>query len=441
MKRIGTALFSFIILSIFAFHSEAQTLAKHSNPVAPSKTNISVAGPFQAGVPSGPESYSSESPLATKTDTVSYFQDTTGGNWWGYVPILDQASGDSLGYYGVNTDGTLYFQNEDTIGGTEFKYINSSGVTIDTTPFDTMYYRMMALRVSTPTDLKGTIKLVGASLTFLPISFHAADHIEVWVVPMQDVPFLDGNTYPIPNIFATNALIKTSIPSDSIVAGQINTVYIPINKTLTSAVKTQLGICLFVDGPSFQTDTVAYIMDQNLQSAATNISIDTDGSLGVTGESMRTYKLSLDGGHMMIEGQSNYVGGGGGFFVNFGQIDPTSGQQTGSAFDGNLVLNAYYSGTAAAVNENGTVPNELEGNYPNPVSTTSEIRYHLAQSGPVSIQVFNQLGEVVGTVVNGIQGAGGHTATFNAGMLTNGMYYYKLQSGDFTSTRTMVISR
>ncbi|HEX5316938.1 MAG TPA: T9SS type A sorting domain-containing protein, partial [Candidatus Kapabacteria bacterium] len=104
-------------------------------------------------------------------------------------------------------------------------------------------------------------------------------------------------------------------------------------------------------------------------------------------------------------------------------------------------LTAYISGNASAVNPNALASNALSGNYPDPVGTQTDINYTLAQSGPVSLVVYNTLGEQVATVVNGMQGAGEHSATFNTGTLPNGAYCYKLQSGDFTATRTMIINR
>ena len=112
-----------------------------------------------------------------------------------------------------------------------------------------------------------------------------------------------------------------------------------------------------------------------------------------------------------------------------------------------MVIIAYLHGTVAAilVSRSRILPlteYRLGTNYPNPVSTsTTEISYNLGASGPVTLEVYNVLGENVGTLVNSVQGAGEHTATFSVGALPDGMYYYKLQSGEFTATNTMVIAR
>ena len=438
MKRIGTVfLFAFFAFTLTAQAQITSSVPKlHAPAISVTSAVLPVNGTF------GPSSPNNEdAPLSTRFDTVSYFGDTSNGNWWVYVPVLDQSSGDSLGYYGVSSDGTAYFQNEDTIGISEFKYINSSGATIDTFPIDTMYYRIMGLRFSTPHNITSP-KLTNVTFSILPISFNATDELQVWFVPLSDQQFLDGNTYPIPSIFSTLAS-KVTIKSSAITVGQVNTITATFNKSLTTAdLKNQFAVVVFVDGPNFITDTVGYLFDQNLQTAlGTSLVIDTDGSIGATGEPMRTYKLNLDGGNMSIQGQTSFVGGGGGFFVDFAQLDPATGQQTGSAFEGNLLMSAHFSGTASGVDDNSTPQNTLAENFPNPVSTTTEINYNLAASGPVNLSMYNALGEKVGTIVNGIQGAGQHTANFNIGTLPDGMYYYKLQSGEFSATQTMVIAR
>jgi hypothetical protein len=108
----------------------------------------------------------------------------------------------------------------------------------------------------------------------------------------------------------------------------------------------------------------------------------------------------------------------------------------------NFVIIAYMSNQLTnAVDANGKPQFVLEPIFPNPVATSTEIDYNLTQAGPVSLSVYNQLGEQVSSIVSEMQDAGGHSAIFKVGTLPNGIYYYKLQSGDFTATRTMIINR
>ncbi len=108
----------------------------------------------------------------------------------------------------------------------------------------------------------------------------------------------------------------------------------------------------------------------------------------------------------------------------------------------NFVVVAYMSNQLTnAVDENGNMKPILEQNFPNPVSSETEIDYNLTSPAPVLLTVYNQLGQQISTVVNDVEGVGAHAATFNIGSLPDGMYYYKLQSGEFTDTKTMVIAR
>jgi hypothetical protein len=111
-------------------------------------------------------------------------------------------------------------------------------------------------------------------------------------------------------------------------------------------------------------------------------------------------------------------------------------------FYSNFIIIAYMSNQLeSAVDATGNPQFVLEPCFPNPVSASTEIDYNLTTAAPVTLTVYNQLGQQVATAVNTVQSAGTHSANFNVGTLPNGMYYYKLQSGEFSATQTMVISR
>lgn len=93
----------------------------------------------------------------------------------------------------------------------------------------------------------------------------------------------------------------------------------------------------------------------------------------------------------------------------------------------------------------------LEQNYPNPFSTgggsafggnpKTAIGYHLLASSFVTIKLFDVLGEEVATIVNGIRPAGRHSAQWDASAFPSGVYYYRLQTGDFLETKKLIIVR
>jgi len=93
--------------------------------------------------------------------------------------------------------------------------------------------------------------------------------------------------------------------------------------------------------------------------------------------------------------------------------------------------------------EEETVPllRVLSGNYPNPFAETTRITYDLQAPSRIRLEVFDLLGRHVTTLVDGNQGAGSHTATFNAGDLPNGLYIYRLTAEGHKQHRLMTLQR
>jgi len=78
-------------------------------------------------------------------------------------------------------------------------------------------------------------------------------------------------------------------------------------------------------------------------------------------------------------------------------------------------------------------------NYPNPFNAQTTINYALPEAAQVTIEIFDLLGRKVETLVDGKQPAGYHQVIWNAFDQTSGIYFYKIQSGDYTETRKMVL--
>jgi hypothetical protein len=83
---------------------------------------------------------------------------------------------------------------------------------------------------------------------------------------------------------------------------------------------------------------------------------------------------------------------------------------------------------------------ELQQNYPNPFNPSSTIRYAVPEVTAVRLDVFDVLGRRVQTLVNNDQHAPGQfTIEFNAGNLTTGVYFYRLQAGNTILTRKLTL--
>ena len=83
----------------------------------------------------------------------------------------------------------------------------------------------------------------------------------------------------------------------------------------------------------------------------------------------------------------------------------------------------------------------LEQNYPNPFNPSTVIRYELPVSAHVSVIVYDVLGRVVATLVNGVQSAGFKSVNFDGGKLTSGLYYCQISAGEFTRVMKMLLIR
>jgi hypothetical protein len=92
-------------------------------------------------------------------------------------------------------------------------------------------------------------------------------------------------------------------------------------------------------------------------------------------------------------------------------------------------------------NLSGTVPQDyfLNQNYPNPFNPTTEFTFGIPRSGNVRITVIDMLGRLVETVADEFKSAGTYSAKFDASAISSGLYLYRLESGDFTETRKMLL--
>jgi hypothetical protein len=83
----------------------------------------------------------------------------------------------------------------------------------------------------------------------------------------------------------------------------------------------------------------------------------------------------------------------------------------------------------------------LEQNYPNPFNPSTKISYSIPEDGFVKLAVYNLLGEEVATIVNSFQKADRYEVNFNASSLSSGVYVYKIESANYTSSKKLVLMK
>jgi hypothetical protein len=85
----------------------------------------------------------------------------------------------------------------------------------------------------------------------------------------------------------------------------------------------------------------------------------------------------------------------------------------------------------------------LAQNYPNPFNPSTVISYQLPMDGNVTLKVYDMLGKEVTTLVNEFQRAGSYNYQFSINnlQLSSGVYYYRLQSGNFVQTKKFIVMK
>ncbi len=106
-------------------------------------------------------------------------------------------------------------------------------------------------------------------------------------------------------------------------------------------------------------------------------------------------------------------------------------------------LKLKYDITVDVENIQAEIPTDftLHQNYPNPFNPSTKIKFVIPKSSFVNLKVYNVLGKEAATLVNEERPAGNYEVDFNATDLPSGVYFYRLQAGDFIETKKMVLLR
>ncbi len=81
----------------------------------------------------------------------------------------------------------------------------------------------------------------------------------------------------------------------------------------------------------------------------------------------------------------------------------------------------------------------LDQNYPNPFNPATTINYQLAETGFITLKVFDALGREVAVLENGVKSAGNYNVNFDASGLSSGLYIYQLSSDQGVITKKMLL--
>jgi hypothetical protein len=97
--------------------------------------------------------------------------------------------------------------------------------------------------------------------------------------------------------------------------------------------------------------------------------------------------------------------------------------------------------TTNKTQRNNTVPITyyLSQNYPNPFNPITKIDYNIPRDGKVKLVIYDLLGREIKTLVNEFKTIGKYSVEFNGSNLASGVYFYRIQAGDFSEVKRMIL--
>ena len=204
--------------------------------------------------------------------------------------------------------------------------------------------------------------------------------------------------------------VITTLPA-SLWAGQLDTVYHRASVTLQAAGGTWLAFTLDTPFPYDSTKSlIVQIQNCGITGSFSGFSLPHT----TTSEYRRTYSATAPCPQGYL-GRSLYV-------PNVGiNVTPLSGGITPVS----NIADKF----------------SLSQNYPNPFNPTTTINFSIPKSGFVALKVFDVLGREVATLVNETKVAGNYTVDFDGSGLSSGVYFYRIEAGDFISMKKMMLTK
>lgn len=191
-----------------------------------------------------------------------------------------------------------------------------------------------------------------------------------------------------------------------------------------------------------------YYYDPQNGDGGNSIAADNNGSVYITGGSndMTTIKYSSAGDSLWLkkfDGPASLIdisdfialdNNGNVYVSGMSRVSNTS-----QNFD--IVTIKYSQAATGLFSGNDVSPSfELHQNYPNPFNPLTRIIYSLSKPASVTIKIFDMLGREVQTLLNNeFKAAGQYTAEVDGSNLSNGVYFYRMQIGDFVKTKNMIL--
>jgi len=218
--------------------------------------------------------------------------------------------------------------------------------------------------------------------------------------------------------------ITTNDPNNSFVV-------IPITMTVTNEIPVELTLF-----------TAENILDDIILRWETATETNNSGF-----EVQRSQKTKLPDGKAGVKSQTDWIG------LSFVEGKGTTAESTGYMFKDKINEPGTYTYRLKQIDYDGTfnysneieidvnIPTEfvLYQNYPNPFNPSTLIKFSLPQQSRVKIKIFNSIGQLIDTLIDTQMDEGYHEVRFDAANFASGVYYYRMETENFTSIKKMLL--
>ncbi len=155
-----------------------------------------------------------------------------------------------------------------------------------------------------------------------------------------------------------------------------------------------------------------------------------------------TYSLITAPFWLSIDSTNGLIEGGPGVY-SVGDTVVTARVDDGRGGTDTQTYTLHVHPTVGIDSETHQVPQQyvLHQNHPNPFNPLTKINYQIPELSFVTLKVFNVLGREIASLVNEEKSAGEYEIEFDGNNLTSGIYFYRLQAGNFVETKKMVLMK
>ncbi len=199
----------------------------------------------------------------------------------------------------------------------------------------------------------------------------------------------------------------------------------------------------------FGQERIIYTRDfhnENTIQSIFAIDLDSDGDADVLSASEKDNKIAwyenTDGTGTFSEQQTIAILTNGATSVYSADLDHDGDQDviSGSRDGG---INWFENKTTTNIQYENRKPYDftLNQNYPNPFNHSTTICFTLQKSEHISLKVYNVSGQEVAVLVDDVRSTGEHYVQWLADSFPSGIYFYKLQAGDFSETKKLIMQK